>query len=163
MTQHAATSYHDVVLSVPRHWVSHADPEQAIALAARAPRRLASGFAPELVLRAVPVTGDPEQWRRRVLLAPGNGLEEFEVDEIEQYELTGRLVGYRRFGHRLGAVSVICDQWAWVDQGVGVTLTCSVARSDYADYAELFESIAATVEVTPSARPGSAPHDGARS
>lgn len=160
MTQHAATTRHDIALSVPRHWVTHADPEQAIALAARAPRRLASGFAPELVLRAVLVSGDPAQWRTRALVAPGSGLEQFEVEEIDDDdEIAGRPVGYRRFGHRVGAVDVICEQWVWVVDGVGVTFTGSVARADYADYADVFESIAATIEVTPVARPGSGHRD----
>lgn len=163
MTQHAATARHDIALSVPRHWVTHADPEQGIALAARAPRRLASGFAPEVVLRAVLVPGDPGQWRTRALVAPGTGLERFEVEEIDDDELSGRTVGYRRFSHRVGAVDIVCDQWVWVDGGVGVTFTGSVARADYADYADVFESIAATIEVTPVARPGSARHGEGRS
>lgn len=163
MTQHAATAHHDIALSVPRHWVTHADPEQGIALAARAPRRLASGFAPELVLRAVLVPGDPGLWRTRALVAPDSGLEQFEVEEIDDDELSGRPVGYRRFGHRIGAVAVVCDQWVWVVDGVGVTFTGSVARADYADYADVFESIAATIEVTPVARPGSAPRGEGRS
>lgn len=164
MTEHAATAHHDIALSVPRHWVTHADPEQAIALAARAPRRLASGFAPELVLRAVAVTGDPAPWRTRALVAPGLGLEQFEVEEIEDDdELAGRPVGYRRYGHRVGAVDVVCEQWVWVVDGLGVSFTGTVARVDYADYADVFESIASTIEVTPAARPGSAPRGEARS
>lgn len=163
MTQHAATAQHDIALSVPRHWVSHADPEQGIALAARAPRRLASGFAPELVLRATPVAGDGDEWCRRALLAPGHGLEAFEVEEIDSDDLAGWARGYRRYGHRVGAVDVVCDQWVGVVEGVGVSFTGAVARIDYADYADVFESIAATIEVTPAARPGSAHPGEARS
>jgi len=41
---------------------------------------------------------------------------------------------------------VVSDQWAWLVDGVGVTLTCTVAREDYADYYDVFEAVAETVD-----------------
>ena len=43
------------------------------------------------------------------------------------------------------ALDVVTEQWAWLVDGAGVTLTASVARADYADYADLFEEVAATL------------------
>jgi hypothetical protein len=56
-------------------------------------------------------------------------------------------VAYRRFAHRVGAADLLCDQWAWVVGGLGITLTCSAAREDYWDYCDVFEAIAETVDL----------------
>ena len=63
--------------------------------------------------------------------------------------LDGEPAAYTRFSHRLGGTDVVCDQWAWLRDGVGVTLTGTVALADYADYADLFEGVAATVRLSP--------------
>jgi hypothetical protein len=55
-------------------------------------------------------------------------------------------VAYRRFAHRVGLAALVSDQWAWLTDGVGVTLTCTVAREDYADYCDVFEAVAETVD-----------------
>ena len=60
-------------------------------------------------------------------------------------------MSYHRFAHRLGAADLLCDQWSWLVDGLGVTLTCSVAREDYPDYCDVFEAIAETVSIGPRA------------
>ncbi len=162
MTDLGPLAPHDIALAVPRHWATHADPDEGIVLAARAPRRPPSGFAPELVLRAVPVTGDPERWRRQALVSRAPHLDRFEVEDVDEVDLAGLAACYRRFGHRVAGLDVVCDQWMWVAHGLGLTLTGSVARVEYADYCDVFEEVAATVEVTPVVRPAPARPDEGR-
>ena len=44
---------------------------------------------------------------------------------------------------------MLCDQWAWLGDGLGITLTCSAARQDYLDYCDVFEAVAETVDLLP--------------
>jgi hypothetical protein len=48
---------------------------------------------------------------------------------------------------RTGEHEVVSEQWCWLIQGVGFTLTGTVAREDYADYTDLFEDVAGTFSV----------------
>ena len=75
-------------------------------------------------------------------------LDTLEVEDTDLVDPDGEPFAYTRFSHRLGGVDVVCDQWAWLHDGLGVTLTGTVARVDYADYADLFEDVAATVEIS---------------
>jgi hypothetical protein len=76
-------------------------------------------------------------------------LDHFALEDDDDFDLLGQPVAYRRFAHRVGTADVVCDQWAWLAHRVGITLTCSVAREDYADYCDLFETIAETVDLLP--------------
>ncbi|GAA3529599.1 hypothetical protein [Nocardioides daeguensis] len=168
-----------VSLAVPRRWTAHDTPAPGVLLVARAPAATPCGVTPELALRTGPV--DPAlslaAWRAEALAALAGQLDALEVEDTDvvdlddlDIDLGGEAVAYARFSHRLDGIGgldgidgidVVCDQWAWLRDGVGVTLTGTVAREDYADYADLFEQVAATVEV--SARgPGSAPPAAAR-
>lgn len=150
---------HDVTVAIPRRWATRADRDHGIVVAARATAVPRSGFPPEIVLRAVAVATDLDVWRDDAMAALSTQLDGFEVEDSDAFELGGQPAVYRRFAHRAGSTEVICDQWAWVVDGVGITLTASVAREDYADYCDLFEDVAATVSV---AAPGSARRDAAR-
>lgn len=152
---------HDITVAVPRHWATRKDLEHGIVVAARARALPASGFAPEVVLRAAPVEAGLATWRDDAMAALAHQLDDFDVEDTDEFDLGAQQVSYHRFGHRFGAVDVVCDQWAWVVDGVGVTLTGSVARTEYADYCDLFEEVAATVEISVAA-PGSGHHAAAR-
>lgn len=136
-----------VSVALPRRWATRADPEHGIVVAARATAVPPSGFAPEIVVRSVPVATGLEAWRDEALSALAVQLDGFEVEDSDAFELGGLPATYRRFAHRVGTTEVICDQWAWIVDGVGVTLTGSVAREEYAAYCDLFEDVAATVSV----------------
>lgn len=138
---------HDITVALPRHWTTRTDPAHGIAVAARARALPPSGFAPEVVLRTAPVTSGLDAWRSDAMTTLATQLADFDVEDSDEFDLGGRSVAYRRFAHRLGATDVVCEQWAWLVEGVGVTLTGSVARTDYVDYGDLFEAIAATVEI----------------
>lgn len=144
-----------VTLAVPHRWTTRSDPAHGLVLLARAPTTPASGLAPELVVRTTPVAGDLAGWRAAALAALATQLDALEVEDGDQFELDGRPVAYHRLGHRYGALEVVAEQWAWLVDGVGVTLTGSVARCDYADYGDLFEEVAATLVPSVSAGSGS--------
>lgn len=136
-------------------------------LAARATWLPPSGVRPELVLRICRADAgeDLTAWRERVMGELADLLVDFTLEDggeddgrdcgnaDGEYDLTGHPVAYRRFAHRLGSADVLCDQWAWLaveaGAGVGVTLTCSVAREEYGEYCEAFQAIAASLDLSP--------------
>lgn len=134
---------HDVVVKVPRQWITRSDPERGIVLAARARVVPTSGFAPGLVLLTAPAVIDTVEALRAQL-------RDVEVEDSDSFDLDEHPVTYLRFSHRVGDTDVLCDQWQWSVEGTVVTLTGSVARDDYADYCDLFEEVAATVELRPA-------------
>jgi len=109
---------------------------------------------PELTLRCVAVDTDLTTWRAEALGELAGRLLDFDVEDDDTFELLGQEVRYHRFAHRLGTADVLSDQWAWLSDGLGVVLTCSVAREDYPDYCDVFEAIAETVTIgaAPSTR-----------
>lgn len=142
---------HELSLSLPRHWPPRDDPARGIVLAARSPVVPPSGFVPELVLRTVPLDDLP---------APPSGVD---VEDSDEFELSGRTVGYERLGHRVGTTDVLTEQWTWIIGDTAVVLTGTAARADYADYCDVFEDVAATLGITPGgAGPGSVRLSGAR-
>ncbi|MEZ0581323.1 hypothetical protein [Nocardioides sp. MH1] len=144
-----ADSFADVSVTVPRTWHARRDLGHGIVLAAR-PRSLpSSGVSPEIVLRCVPVGIDLRTWRGQALLDLRAQLVDFALEDADEFDLGDHRVSYHRFAHRLGSTDVVSDQWSWLVGGVGATLTGSVAREDYLTYCDLFEDVAATVDVLP--------------
>lgn len=141
----------DLGIALPPSWRRTSDPDRGVLVSARAASVPASGFRPELVLRCTPVLGALEAWRDQEMTELAGRLATFEVEDEDCFDLVGHDVAYRRFAHRLGPADVVCDQWAWLVDGLGVTLTCSVAREDYWDYCDVFETIAETVDIGPRA------------
>ena len=132
----------DLGIALPPSWRRTSAPDRGVLVSARAAATPASGFRPEVVLRCDP--GPPGELDGR--------LQDFAIEDDDHFDLMGHDVAYRRFAHRVGAVDVLCDQWAWQVAGAArVTLTCSVAREDYWDWCDVFEAIAETVDVGPRA------------
>lgn len=151
MTVHRIAD-HQLSLSLPRHWPVRDQPAPDIVLEARSPVVPASGFTPALVLRAVPLDDLP---------APPAGVD---VEDTDEFETDGGTVGYERLGHVVGTTDVVTDQWTWAVGDTAVVLTGTVARTDYEDYCDLFEDVAATLALTPpgAGGPGSVRLAGAR-
>lgn len=141
----------DIAISVPATWRRRSDPERGIAVNARAPALPASGVAPEVTVRCAVVDTDLRTWREEAIRELGRRLVDFELEDDDEFDLLGLPVAYHRFAHRLGAADVLSDQWAWLSDGLGVTLTCSAARPDYPDYCDVFEAIAETMSIGPRA------------
>lgn len=141
---------HELSLSLPRHWSTRDQPAPDVVLEARSPVVPASGVVPELTVRTVPLDDLP---------TPPGGRD---VEDADEFELSGRTVGYERLGHVVGTTAVVTDQWTWIVGDTAVVLTGTVARADYADYCDVFEDVAATVDVTSGGGPGSARLAGAR-
>jgi hypothetical protein len=144
----------DLGIALPPSWRRTSAPDRGVLVSARAATVPASGFRPEVVLRCDSAPLDELAGR----------LHDFALEDQDAFDLMGHDVSYRRFAHRVGGVDVLCDQWAWETgpvTGLGVTLTCSVAREDYWDYCDVFEAIAETVDIGP--RAASPPGDRRRS
>lgn len=105
-----------------------------------------SGVHPEVVLTVEPVGAPLDVWRADALAELAQVLDDFELDDAEDYELEGRPVAYRRFAHRHVLADLVSEQWAWLLDRTGLVLSCTVAREDYAAWCEVFEAVAATVE-----------------
>lgn len=136
----------EVTVCLPPRWRRRSDPDRGVLLHARAPAPPPSGVHPEVVLRVEPVAAPLVAWRAEALTELANRLYDFELDDVEDYELEGRPVAYRRFAHRIAVADLVSEQWAWQVGGTGLVLTCTVAREDYAAWCDVFESIAATLD-----------------
>ncbi|MBS45370.1 MAG: hypothetical protein CMH83_19805 [Nocardioides sp.] len=158
MTSSTTTAAPRVRLSLPDRWQRRRDPDRGVLAAARAPHRSAAGVHPEITVRCVPVpdTDSLDAWRDGVLDEALRVLDDLVVEDDDLLDLEGHDVAYRRFAHRVGRADVLCEQWAWLLDGHGVTVTAAVDRDDYADLCDVFEAVLDTVEVTSAdpARPG---------
>jgi len=134
------------VISLPPRWRRHTDPEHGVVAAARCPVAGSTGVVPLIRLEVAPVRTSLQRWRTDDLAATATRRQDFEVDDEDEFDLDGREVAYRRFGFRRGADDLLCEQWAWLVDGRGFTLTCTVGRGDYADFCDLFEAVAGTFQ-----------------
>ncbi|WP_340540243.1 hypothetical protein [Nocardioides sp. GXZ039] len=142
----------DLTIVLPTTWRRRSDPDRGVVVAARSVLLPGSGIRPDLTLRAGPVTEpDAVRWRAQALAELSEALDELAVEDDDRFDLDGYDVLYHRFAHRVGTVDVVCEQWSWLVDGYGVTLTCSAAREDHLDYSDLFEAVAASVELAPKA------------
>jgi hypothetical protein len=87
-----------------------------------------SGLAPRLEHRGEPFAGS------------------LEMEDDDCFEVAGHDTVYRRFGHTVGRVAVLSDQWLWVVDGIGHQLVGTVAAAEYEDYCDVFESVAETFD-----------------
>lgn len=140
----------DLGIALPRTWRRRSDPERGVLVAARASALPGSGVRPELTVRCALVDDELGAWRDAAMAELAERLDDFELEDDDEFDLDGHAVAYRRFAHRCGADDVLCDQWAWLVDGWGLTLTCAVARVDYPTYCDVFEAIAETVELGPA-------------
>lgn len=139
----------DLAISIPASWRRASEPGCGVIVHARAPSLPDSGVRPEVVLRCEPVEEEPSRWRRAALVELESSTVKFDLEDEDDYDLGGLEVTYRRYAHHLRGVDVLCDEWSWLVDGLGLVLTCSVAREDYLDYYDVFEAIAATVDPGP--------------
>jgi hypothetical protein len=136
----------DPPILLPPRWHRTSDLERGVVVAARQASLPPSGVRPELVLCRTQVDDSLTAWRERALDGLAERLDAFDLEDRDDVELDGHEAAYHRFAHRDGLADVVSDQWAWLVDGVGVTLTCTVAREDYADYYDVFEAVAETVD-----------------
>ena len=141
----------DITLCLPRTWRRLPHLPHGVVVNARATFLPASGVPPEAVVRCATVDTDLHLWRADAVRELATALVDFEVEDDDTFDLLGEQVTYHRFAHRLGSADVLSDQWAWLNNNLGVTLTCSAARVDYPVYCDVFEAIAATVSIGPRA------------
>lgn len=69
------------------------------------------------------------------------------VEDEDAFDLSGHPVHYRRFGHRVDGVELVSEEWTWQVDGERMALTGTVSRGDYLSVCDLFEDVAATVEL----------------
>ncbi len=101
-------------------------------------------------MRCAAVDDTLDRWRAQAMRELGRRLADFALEDEDEFSLGDHDVAYRRFAHRVGTADLLCDQWAWLVDGLGITLTCACAREDYLDYCDLFEIVAETLEVSAS-------------
>jgi hypothetical protein len=133
-------------LTPPPGWRCVADPDHGLLLRALAPVTGSSGVVPSLRLELEPVLGGTDAWHAETVAGLESRLSHVDHDLEGDYELAGRVVRYRRLAHRRAGRELITEQWAWPVRGAGFLLTATVARAEYADYGEVFESVAATFD-----------------
>ena len=141
------------VIAVPPHWRRSADPGNGVLVSARCPVAGPTGVVALIRLEVEPVSGSLPGWRAEDLRTTATRRTDFELDDEGDYDLDGREVSYRRFAFRRDADDLLCEQWAWLEDGLGYTLTCTVGRADYLDYCDVFEAVAATFDPQPPPSP----------
>lgn len=151
MTEPRPALGREILVDLPVRWHRRDEPDRGVVVAARPRRVPASGLCPEVVVRCTTVADDLVAWRADAIAALGRQLVDFALEDEDGFPLGDHEVAYRRFAHRSGPWDVLCEQWAWLVDGLGVTLTCSVAREDYPTFCDVFEAIAETLDVLPSA------------
>lgn len=135
-----------VPVTVPRRWVE-------VPGGWAAPGLHRHGVAPRLEHRAEPCAGDLARWAAVVAVADAS-LPDFDLEDDDAFDLEGRDVVYRRYAHASAhwGVPLMSEQWLWVVDGVGHRLVGTVARQEYADYCDVFESVAATFDPVRASR-----------
>jgi hypothetical protein len=136
---------HDPRLSVPRGW--HCSTDDHGGLTARAGTAAASGVVrPTLTLVSHRVDAPRREWEAGRLRDLAHARPGFDLEDHDDFDLAGHEVTYRRYSHRTGGSDVLCEEWTWLVEGRGLVLTGAVAREDYADYCDVFEAVAETVD-----------------
>lgn len=128
-------------LPFPPDWEQRTDPYEGVALVAVIPEE-DYGFRTNVVvtLDEVPEM-DLAVWQFSAEQLLQQGLVEFVLLDEEYVELGGR-TAVRRLGHHtVGEDAVTMEQWAFLDQGVGYTLTASADTWVYDHVAELLTAI----------------------
>jgi hypothetical protein len=131
-------------VTMPRRWV-------AVPGGWAAPGVHRSGVAPLLECRSEPFDAVLERWAALVDTADASR-EDYDLEDDDTFELAGHEVAYRRFGHTRSGVPVLSERWLWVVDGAGHQLLGTVARSEYEDYCDVFESVAETFDPDPASR-----------
>ena len=137
-----------VDVAVPPQWRRRADPDRGVLLSARSPFLPDSGIRPEIVVRYAAVDEPLDRWRTSAMRELARRLVDFALEDEDAFAIGDHEVAYRRFAHRSGTADVLCDQWAWLVDGLGITLTGACARVDYLAYCDLFDTVAETLEVS---------------
>ena len=140
----------DISIAVPSGWSRASDLDHGILMAARAPTAPGSGFVPRFVLDAEPVDSSFESWQENAVTALSDQLQRFDEEDTDDYHVGPELARYRRVSHVSSVSSdhhLVSEQWCWLIEGVGFTLTGTIAREDFADFCDLFEDVAGTFSV----------------
>lgn len=135
------------VLSLPRRWPRFNDPACGLLVLVRSPVVPPGGYLPTLALTVEPIDHtELGQWRQAAQAELAGSLTSFEAEDEDTYDQLGHPTHYLRFAHRWRTHDLIGETWAWQPGEAGVVLSATVARADYAEYCELFEDVAATVD-----------------
>ena len=113
---------------------------------------------PRFALDAEPVDCSFESWQEKALATLSDLLQRFEEEDTDDYPVGEDLARYRRVSFVSSEQHLVSEQWCWLIEGVGFTLTGTVAREDYADFCDLFEDVAGTFSVRRRGHGDSAPY-----
>jgi len=134
--------------ALPPGWRRSTDLEHGVLLHARAPAAGPGGVVATLRLISANVSSTLADWRDQAMLDLSRSLDYFELDDEDHYVLGDHDVAYRRYAWRRGAHDLVAEEWSWLVGGLGLTLTGVVAREDYADLADVFDLVAASLDPT---------------
>lgn len=104
-----------------------------------------SGVVPRLEHRSESYAGSLDEWHGLVAQRESTQ-RDHELEDDDCFEVAGHETVYRRFGHTVSGVPVLCDQWLWVVDGVAHQLLGTVAAVEYEHYCDVFESVAETFD-----------------
>ncbi|MCW2768221.1 MAG: hypothetical protein JWO11_4180 [Nocardioides sp.] len=76
----------DLGIALPPTWQRRSEPGRGVLVRARPATAPASGVRPEITLRCTSVSADLVTWRAAALAELGRRLENFEVEDADDYE-----------------------------------------------------------------------------
>lgn len=137
-----------VLLGVPPGWEQRPPTGAGAVLTLVARSWPPSGVVPSVAvtLAGVEPPATAAAHRQRQVDELTGGLHAAYVEDEDCYDLDGHEVAYLRLAHVVDGHDLVAEVWTWLVDGHAWTLTASVALEEYADYAELFEDLAATFE-----------------
>jgi len=133
--------------AIPTGWRSRDALDHGVLMSAVAPAHSAAGLAPTIRLEVEPVHLAATGWVAEELADLSSRLVGLVVEHEECSDLSGVETCYRRFRHLRLGVPAVTEQWGWLVDGLGFTLTASAAAAEHEDYAALFAAVAASFAV----------------
>ena len=137
-----------VRIAIPAGWERLHDPVAGVPLVMAARRRPASGVLPSM---AVAVAALGSGWSRAGYLGGlrdelASSLDHGVVEDEDALELDTGEVSYLRVAHRSAEAELVSEVWVWLCGGRAWSVSGTVDRRDYADYCDVFEGVAETLD-----------------
>lgn len=134
----------ELQIAVPPGWEVERDPAPDVPLLMSARAEPGTEFVATATVSVGPTElalADYQTGLRAELTASLVGAE---VDDVDLYDLDEEEVSYLRVWHRVDRVHVVSEVWTWVVDGLAWSVTANIGARDYAEFCDLFETIAST-------------------
>ena len=128
--------------AIPTGWRCRDALDQGVLMSAVAPDHSGAGLAPTIRLEVEPVHLTATAWVAEELADLSSRLAGLVVEHEDSSDLSGVETCYRRLRHLRLGIPAVTEQWGWLIEGLGFTLTASAPATEHEHYASLFAAVA---------------------